>query len=106
MKEKLQLALLTFLLKAIAIWPLRVLYVLSDLIYPLVYYVAGYRREVVRKNLTHSFPEKTEQEIARLDSAIEAAAADYLELTRLIGEKETAETELLDLMEQWEAAQE
>ena len=50
--------------------------------------------------------EKQETAISQLDAAIEAAAADYQELTRLLGEKETAEMELLDLMEQWEAAQE
>ena len=78
MKEKLQLALLTFVLKAIAIWPLRVLYVLSDLIYPLVYYVVGYRREVVRKNLTHSFPEKTEQEIKEIEKNFYRHFCDYV----------------------------
>ena len=50
--------------------------------------------------------EKQEKEIAALDTAIEAAAADYQELTRLLGEKETAENVLLELMEQWESAQE
>ena len=49
--------------------------------------------------------EKQEQVIAELDKAIEAAAADYQELTRLLGEKENAEAVLFDLMEQWEAAQ-
>ncbi len=50
--------------------------------------------------------EKQEQAIAKLDSDIEAASADYQELTRLLGEKEAAEMILLDLMEQWETAQE
>jgi ABC-type multidrug transport system ATPase subunit len=50
--------------------------------------------------------EKQEQVIAELDKSMEAAAADYQELTRILGEKETAEAVLLDLMEQWEAAQE
>ena len=49
--------------------------------------------------------EKQETVIAELDGAIEAAAADYQELTRLLGEKESAEDVLMDLMEQWEAAQ-
>ena len=49
--------------------------------------------------------EKQEQGIAQLDAQIEAAAADYQELTRLLSEKEEAEMVLLDLMEQWEAAQ-
>ena len=50
--------------------------------------------------------EKQEQIIAEYDGKIEAAAADYQELTRLLGEKEEAEILLMDLMEQWEAAQE
>ena len=50
--------------------------------------------------------EKQEQVIGELDGKIEAASADYQELTRLLGEKETAEAVLMDLMEQWEAAQE
>jgi len=50
--------------------------------------------------------EKMEKAIAELDKKIEAAAADYQELTRLLGEKEEAEMQLMDLMEQWEAAQE
>ena len=49
--------------------------------------------------------EKQEKAIAQLDAAIEAAAADYQELTRLLAEKENEETVLMDLMEQWEAAQ-
>jgi len=50
--------------------------------------------------------EKQEKTIAELDTAIESAAADYQELTRLLGEKENAEAVLLELMEQWEEAQE
>ena len=49
--------------------------------------------------------EKQEALISELDQKIEAAAADYQELTRLLAEKETAELQLLELMEQWEAAQ-
>ena len=50
--------------------------------------------------------DKQEKLIAELDVKIEGAAADYQELTRLLGEKEEAELVLMDLMEQWEAAQE
>ena len=49
--------------------------------------------------------EKQEELISELDAAIEAASADYQELTRLLGEKDAAEAVLLDLMEQWENAQ-
>ena len=50
--------------------------------------------------------EKQEKVVAEFDSKIEAASADYQELTRLLSEKEEAEMLLMDLMEQWEAAQE
>ena len=50
--------------------------------------------------------EKQEKIVAEFDPKIEAASADYQELTRLLGEKEEAEMVLMDLMEQWEAAQE
>ena len=50
--------------------------------------------------------EKQEKVVAELDIAIDAAAADYVELTRLLGEKETAEELLLELMQQLEDAQE
>ncbi|MCL2650482.1 MAG: lysophospholipid acyltransferase family protein [Candidatus Azobacteroides sp.] len=47
--------------------PLRVMYVLSDgLFYPL-YYLVRYRRKIVRKNLTESFPEKSLQEIRKIE---------------------------------------
>lgn len=43
--------------------PLRVHYFFADwIIYPLMYYVARYRRAIVAKNLRMSFPEKTDRE--------------------------------------------
>ena len=50
--------------------------------------------------------EKQEKLLTEFDEKIEAASADYQELTRLLSEKEEAEAILMDLMEQWEAAQE
>ncbi len=50
--------------------------------------------------------DKQETLIAQLDEKIAAASADYQELTRLLEEKETADTLLLELMEQWEQAAE
>lgn len=38
------------------------MYIISDGIYLLMYYVVGYRREIVMKNLAIAFPEKTEAE--------------------------------------------
>ncbi len=49
--------------------------------------------------------EKCEEEISSLDDRIQAASADYQELSRLMLEKESKEETLLSLMEQWEEAQ-
>ena len=49
--------------------------------------------------------EKHELQVAELDNQISLNGADYQELTRLLALKEEAELVLMDLMEQWEAAQ-
>lgn len=46
--------------------PMRVLYLISDLFYLIVYYIIGYRRKVVKDNLRHAFPEKSEVETDEL----------------------------------------
>jgi KDO2-lipid IV(A) lauroyltransferase len=46
----------------VSLLPLRVLYVLSDGFYGLVFYVLKYRRDIVMNNLLIAFPEKTEKE--------------------------------------------
>ncbi len=47
--------------------PLWVMYALSGVSWVLLYWVVGYRRKVVRRNLSESFPEKTLREIKRLE---------------------------------------
>ena len=59
--------LLSFFLKLLSYIPFKVMYVLSDGLFYLLYYVIRYRRPIVRKNLTESFPEKSEQEIIRIE---------------------------------------
>ena len=54
------------ILEALAHLPLRVLYVLADLLYYPVAYVFHYRRKVIDDNLRHSFPEKSVDELALL----------------------------------------
>ena len=51
------------LLWLISILPFRLLYVLSDVFYGLVYYIIGYRKKVVLENLKLALPDKTEQDI-------------------------------------------
>jgi len=50
------------LLYLVSLLPLRVLYLVSDFAYLIIYYVAGYRKKVVLDNLSIAFPEKTESE--------------------------------------------
>lgn len=49
-------------LRLISLIPLPVLYLISDLLYAILYYGIGYRKQVVRSNLAVAFPEKTEEE--------------------------------------------
>ena len=50
----------------VSLLPLRLLYLVSDLIYGLIFYVFKYRRDVVFKNLKGAFPEKTDEERMRI----------------------------------------
>ncbi len=47
----------------ISLLPFRVLYIVSDGVYVLLFYVLGYRKQVVYQNLRNAFPRKTEKEI-------------------------------------------
>lgn len=47
--------------------PFSVLYVLSDMMYVLVYRIIGYRKKTVRFNLTTAFPEKSSQELKKIE---------------------------------------
>ncbi len=58
--------------------PLGMLYRLSDVCYPLVYYVARYRRGVVRRNLDNSFPELTAGERRKIEKRFYRWFCDYV----------------------------
>ena len=50
----------------LSLLPLRVLYMLADFVYVVLYYLVGYRKKVVMKNLEIAFPEKTGAERIRI----------------------------------------
>jgi KDO2-lipid IV(A) lauroyltransferase len=50
----------------LSLLPWRVMYIISDGLYVLIFYIIGYRKEVVKKNLLIAFPEKTEEERLRI----------------------------------------
>ena len=58
--------------------PFRVLYVLSDFNYLLMYHVWRYRRKVDRENLEKSFPEKTEAERLQIERKFYRYLSDYM----------------------------
>jgi Kdo2-lipid IVA lauroyltransferase/acyltransferase len=62
----------------IALLPLRVLYLFSDLLFFLVFHVTGYRKKVVRENLLHAFPEKSASEIQQLTKKFFRHFCDFL----------------------------
>lgn len=51
----------------ISFLPFPILYLLSDFLYLIVYYGIGYRKNVVRQNLSKSFPEKTPSELLKIE---------------------------------------
>ncbi|HUQ96086.1 MAG TPA: hypothetical protein VM010_00370, partial [Chitinophagaceae bacterium] len=53
-------------LYALSLLPLRVLYLISDAVYGLIFYIIKYRRAIVMQNLTLAFPQKTEAEKEQL----------------------------------------
>ena len=54
------------ILYLVSLLPLRFLHFISDGIYVFVYYVFSYRRDIVMKNLSIAFPEKTQKEKTRI----------------------------------------
>ncbi len=51
-----------FFIRILAKFPFWLLYIISDLLYLLVYYIIRYRKNVVFENLQYAFPEKTNAE--------------------------------------------
>lgn len=78
MGEKIQYALLYSWVKVHALLPMRALYVLSDILYIIIYRIAGYRLKVVRRNMKASFPDKTEVELRKLERDFYHHFADYI----------------------------
>lgn len=65
---------LTWLLSLL---PYPALYVLSDFLFLIVYHVVRYRRGIVHRNLTTSFPEKDEKEIITIERQFYHWLCDY-----------------------------
>ncbi|MBR6989017.1 MAG: lysophospholipid acyltransferase family protein [Bacteroidaceae bacterium] len=62
----------------LSLLPLKILYLFSDMLYVLVHHVIGYRKKIVRKNLTNSFPEKSLDEIRQIEKGFYHFFCDYI----------------------------
>ncbi|NDV78784.1 acetyltransferase [Dysgonomonas sp. 511] len=60
-----------------ALLPLKALYILSDILYFWVYKVGSYRLQVVRENLKNSFPDKTKDELRKIEKEFYHHFCDY-----------------------------
>ena len=58
--------------------PFRMLYILSDFNYLLMYRIGRYRRKVVRENLKKSFPEKSKEERLQIERRFYRYLSDYM----------------------------
>lgn len=70
----------------LALLPLKILYILSDVLCFLLYRVAHYRLRTVRTNLKNSFPEKDKTELREIERKFYQYLCDYmLEEIKLMG---------------------
>ena len=77
--------ILILMLKGLSRLPLGVLYILSDISFFVVYYLVGYRRKVVRTNLSNAFPEKSQKERRQIERQFFRFLCDYaFETIRLL----------------------
>jgi Kdo2-lipid IVA lauroyltransferase/acyltransferase len=83
--------LLIVFLYPLSLLPLPVLYLLSDVVYGISFHVIGYRKNVVRENLVHAFPEKTEAERAAIMKRFYRSFCDqWIETLKLLSISKTA----------------
>lgn len=76
--DKILYSLLYEILFLIALLPFRVLYLFSDLLYFLVAHIIRYRRKVVFKNLSTSFPEKSKEDVIIIQKRFYHWFCDYI----------------------------
>ena len=86
MISKIQYFLLFAWVKFHAFLPMKVLYVLSDILYVFIYKIVGYRLKVTRANMKAAFPDKTEAERLDIERRFYHHFSDYiLETIKLAG---------------------
>lgn len=67
-----------FFLYLVSLLPFWMLYLLSDVLFVILYYIIRYRRTVVQQNLRNSFPEKTPAELHIIERKFFAYLTDLI----------------------------
>ena len=62
----------------LSLLPMSVLYLFSEILYLVVYKIFGYRKAVVKSNLATSFPEKSKDELLKIEREFYHFLGDYL----------------------------
>ncbi len=75
---EIQSRILSFFIYLCSLLPFWALYLLSDILYYVLYYIVGYRREVVFKNLKKSFPEKSSDDLKRIEKLFYRSLGDMI----------------------------
>ncbi len=103
--KKIGFLLFLFFEKLIAILPFAILYLLSDLLYFILFYIIKYRKNVIIDNLRNSFPNKNNYEIIKLhkyylqimaDLIIESIKSAHLSKTQLLNRVEIKNPDLIN----------
>lgn len=84
--EDIQYKLVMGIFKAIAKLPLPLLYPFSDLAYTVLYRLIGYRKKVVRRNLSLAFPNASEEQLTTIEKKFYRHLCDtFIETLKLAG---------------------
>lgn len=76
--KKVLTSLAKYPLFLISLLPFPLIYLLSDLLYVIIYYAVGYRRNVVQMNLRNAYPSKTDKEIYSIEKKYFKWLADLI----------------------------
>lgn len=66
-----------FFIKLLSRLPLSILYIISDFLFVISFYLVGYRRKMVQKNLRNAFPDKGIAELKIIERKFYVNLCDY-----------------------------
>ncbi len=66
------------ILNLLALLPIRILYVVADGMYLILYYIVRYRIKIIRENLRRAFPDKSDLEVLQIEKAFYRNFADMI----------------------------